>query len=281
MQDQQTAELIGTPGAIAQIEDMARKPFVLDQDTAALLVAVPDGFRVEDMTHLHPFPTRKRGTVNLHDADSFIATVKRYGSLVNSLVYVDADYAAQKVSATAVFNEHGEEAHETGWRDHRAVFTPRFTEEWKRWLGANGKAMEQAEFAFFLEANLGDIVQPTGGEVLEFVTTLQDTRQVTYGRAVNLANGMVQLEFTEKGDDATKGKLEIFRKFTLGLRPFAGGQPYSVEALLRYRIDRNSGAVKFWFDLQRADRVLEDACRETVERIRTEAGVPLVYGTPD
>lgn len=281
MQDHQSAELIGTPGAIAQIEELARKPFVVEQPSASLLVAVPDGYNVEDLTHHLPHPIRKRGTVNLHDVDSFIATVKRYGSLANSVVYVNADYAAQKVSACAVFNEHGEDTHETGWRDHRAVFAPRFTEEWKRWLTANVKAMEQAEFAFFLEANLGDIVQPTGGEVLEFVTTLQDTRQVTYGRAVNLANGMVQLEFTEKGDDATKGKLEICRKFTLGLRPFAGGQPYSVEALLRYRIDRNSGAVKFWFDLQRADRVLEDACRETVERIRTEAGVPLVYGTPD
>lgn len=41
-----------------------------------------------------------------------------------------------------------------------------------------------------------------------------------------------------------------------------------------------SGEIKFWFDLQRADRVLEDACRATVELIRDKAGVPLLFGTP-
>ena len=273
--------LESTPGAIEHIEQMARKPFVLEKtgvDDQALLVAVPEGYRVDNLSKLMPAPARKSGTTTLHDVDSFIAQVKRHGSLADCVVYVDADYAKQHVQAVAVFNDHGEDG--AGWRDHRATFVPRFTEEWKRWTAQTGKAMTQSEFGFFLEANLTDIADPAGASVLEFVLTLQETRKVKYGSAVNLANGMVQLEFTEEGDNATKGKLEVFRKFTLGLRPFAGSAPYSVEALLRYRIDRNSGEIKFWFDLHRADRVIEDACRETVELIRTKAGVPLLFGTP-
>lgn len=271
-------DLALNPGAVEHIEQMARKPFVLSQSEHGYLAAIPDGYNLKHHTEHLASPGRKTGTTTMHDVESFIAQVKRHGSLSDCVVYVDADYAKQRVQAVAVFNDHGEDA--AGWRDHRAVFQPRFTEEWKRWTEQTGKTMTQAEFGFFLEANLGDIADPAGGEVLNFVLTLQETRKVKYGSAVNLANGMVQLEFTEEGDSATKGKLEVFRKFTLGLRPFAGGTPYSIEALLRYRIDRNSGEIKFWFDLQRADRVLEDACRETVELIRTKAGVPLLFGTP-
>ena len=270
--------LESTPGAVEHIEQMARKPFVLNESEHGFLAAVPDGYSLERRTDHLDRPGRKTGTTTLHDVDSFIAQVKRHGGEFACVVYVDADYAKQCVQAVAVFNDHADAY--PGWRDHRAVFTPRFTEEWKRWTEQTGKAMTQAEFGFFLEANLGDIAEPAGAQVLEFVLTLQETRKVKYGSSVNLANGMVQLEFTEEGDSATKGKLEVFRKFTLGLRPFAGGDAYSVEALLRYRIDRNSGEIKFWFDLQRADRVLEDACRATVELIRDKAGVPLLFGTP-
>jgi len=264
------------PGALEHFETMARKPFAIDPER--MLYAVPTGYEIDDRSKLLPTPARKSGTTALHDVDSFVAQVKRHGSLAECVVYVDADYAAQRVNAVAVFNDHGEDG--AGWRDHRATFTPRFTEEWKRWAAQTGKAMKQSEFGFFLEANLADIATPAGGDILAFVLTLQETRKVKYGSAVNLTNGMVQLEFTEEGDSATKGRLEVFREFTLGIRPFAGSEAYSLKALLRYRIDRNSGEIAFWFDLQRPDRVLEDACRATVEQIRSQAGVPLLFGTP-
>lgn len=272
----ESIETIHAFTAIEQIEQMARKPFVLPSTDAALLVATPESYTIEDMSHLLPTPSRKKGTTVLHDAESFIAQVQRHKTPA-STIYVDADYAQQRVSAVAVFNDHDTAA---GWRDHRATFQPRFTQAWKRWTEKSGKVMTQSEFGFFLEENLTDIADPAGNAVLEFVVTLQETRKVKYGSAVNLANGMVQIEFVEEGEAATKGKIEMFRKFTLGVRPFDGGDAYSVESLLRYRIDRNSGEIKFWFDLQRIDRVLEDACRKTVEMIRTSAGVPVLFGAP-
>lgn len=277
-------ELIESLGAVEHIELMARKPFVIENtgvDDTALLIATPDGYQIKDFSSQLPRPARKTGTTSMHDVDSFVAQIKAHRIATDPgacVVYVDADYAKHHIQAVAVFNDHLPAA--AAWRDHRAIFAPRFTTEWKRWTEKSGMPMGQAEFGFFLESNLADIAEPAGGEVLNFVLTLQETRKLKYGSSVNLANGMVQLEFTEEGDSATKGKLEVFRKFTLGLRPFAGCAAYSVEALLRYRIDRNSGEIKFWFDLQRPDRVLEDACRETVEHIRKEAGVPLLFGTP-
>lgn len=271
-------ELVTTPGAIEQIEALARKPFLLDTIEHPF-VAVPDGYQLKDISHVLQAPARKTGVTHIHDADSFIKICSLQGDPMESVIYINADYEKQTIAVTAVFNDHEPGINNSaGWRDHRAVYSPRFTTEWRRWNEKDNTSMSQSEFGFFLEANLADIHTPTGSEVLTFVTTLQETRKVKYGSSVNLANGMVQIEFVEEGSDATKGKLEMFRKFTLGIRPFVGGAAYPLEALLRYRIDRNSGEIKFWFDLQRPDRILEDAIKDIVEKIRTETGLLCLAG---
>lgn len=118
--------LESTTGAVEHIEKMARKPFLIDENEHGALVAIPNGYSLERRTDHLAAPGRKIGTTTLHDVESFIAQVKRHGSLSDCVVYVDADYAKQRVQAVAVFNDHGEDM--PGFRDHRAVFTPRFTE---------------------------------------------------------------------------------------------------------------------------------------------------------
>lgn len=223
----------------------------------------------------------------MHDVDSFIATLKRHGSLATCNVYLDVDYAANKVHAVAIFNDHADGNGAPGWRDFRCTFQPRFGEEWKRWTANHKQAMEQVKFAHFLEENIGDIVAvegtklPSGADMLTFVTALTETRKVKYGSGVNLQNGMVQIEFIEEGDNGTKGKLELFREFAIGVRPFFNGEGYQVRAWLRYRIDRNTGAIAFWYELQRHDKALEDASRAVIEKIRAEAGASVVFGKPE
>lgn len=263
---------------------IAAQPTVLHVEGIPHLVT-PEGWHLESAGHLMPYPPRKMGTLKIHEVDSFIDVAKRHGSLANCNIYLDVDYAANRIQATAVFNDHGDGEGEPGWRDHRAVFTPRMSEEWKRWTGKDRQVMEQAKLAHFLEENIADIATgeglPSGSDVLLFVAAMQETRRVKYGSAVNLQNGMVQIEFIEDGDNGTKGKLEMFKQFAIGARPFTGGDAYQIKAFLRYRIDRNSGGITFWYELQRADRVLEDASRAIVEKIRTATGLPVIYGTPE
>lgn len=280
-----TAELKTEAESIA---DLSAKP---ETDTihGTPVAFIPRTHEYKPLTDLLPAPTRKSGTVRLHEVDSFIDFVKRHGSLQSCNIYLDVDYAKQRVKATAVLNDHADGHGHAGWRDHKVEFSPRFTEEWSRWIENNGQrgALTQADFANFLESNISDITTPagsklpSGADVLSFVSALQETRKVKYGSALNLTNGMMQIEFIEDGDAATKGKLEVFREFAIGVRPFLNGQAYEVRAFLRYRIDRNTGQITFWYELQRADRVLEDACKSIVEDIRTKTGLPVVYGTPD
>lgn len=265
------------------ILEAARKPQMFgfndagEPEADTPMAIIPEGFELRDLEHLLKYPRRHTGTVQLHDDESFIAYVKEIGSLSNTRIYIAADFAKSALTVTAIFNDHADTA---GWRDHRAVFVPRQTEEWKRWLQNNAEAMSQQKFAHFLESNLTDIRTPNGADVLLFATNLEETRNVKYRSGVNLNNGMVQLEYVEEGEGATKGKLDAFKEFTLGIRPFFNGDPSEVKAFLRYRIDRNSGEIKFFYELQRADRVIEDATKTLADKIKTLIGFPTYFGQP-
>ena len=265
------------------IAALAAKPMVLGADGVPYLV-LPAGWTSEDLGHELPTPLRKKGYVQVHEVHSFIDVCKRYGSLAACNIYLDVDYAKQHIVATAVFNDHTDGDGAPGWRDHRAIFKPALSEEWNRWTKSNKIEMTQVKLAHFLEDNIADIVPvdklPSGSDVLTFVSKLEDTRKVKYGSAVNLQNGMVQIEFIEDGDTATKGRLELFREFALGIRPFFNGDGYEIRAFLRYRIDRNTGQIVFWYELKRPDRVLEEASKELIDTIRTKTGMPIIFGEP-
>ena len=268
------------------VADLVQKPFVEDvRGIPVIFTPLGNGqWNASLQESLLAAPLRKKGEIHIHDVDSFIAVTKKQGSLTNTNIYLDVDYAKNKVKATAVFNDHAD-GEAAGWRDYRAEFNPRITEEWTRWNGSHKKPLSQVEFAQFLETNLSDIASPTGSglptssDVLTFVTNLTEIRNVKYGSGVNLQNGMVQLQFVEEGDSATKGNLEIFKEFAIGVCPFFGGSAYQVKAFLRYRIDRNSGQIVFWYELQRADKTIEDAAKEVIEKIKTETGLPVIFGS--
>lgn len=273
------------------IAALANKPFIDFLDTGVPVVFTPAGSLVpwakEIREDLLPEPVRKRGTTVMHDAESFIAMLDRHGSLSTMNIYLDVNYATSDVKAIAVFNDHQDGAGDAGWRDFRCIYQPRFSEEWRRWTANNKVAMDQTKFANFLEDNIGDIVQPegstlpSGADVLAFVTALSETRKVKYGSGINLQNGMVQIEFVEEGDNGTKGKLELFKEFAIGIRPYFNGDAYRIIAKLRYRIDRNTGQIALWYELHRHDRALEAASKAIIDKIKSEAGAAVFFGTPE
>ncbi|WP_181880886.1 DUF2303 family protein [Crenobacter cavernae] len=249
-------------------------------------VVVPENYRLEELGHLLPQPTRKTGLTSLHDADSFIAYVNDHKA-TESRIYADADFESGRIKFVAVLNEHspGAEAdiNYAAWRDHRAAFIPRQTPEWKAWLGKNRTKFSQQEFGEFLEYHLPEIVAPDGtrypqpAKLLEFALNLEETKKVKFRSGQRLQNGAVQLEYVEEGDDATKGKLEAFESFAIGIAPFFNGSAYQIEAKLRYRIT-NEGGLTFWYELQRPEKALEDAARDLLEQVQNKTSVPVLFG---
>lgn len=249
-------------------------------------LALPEGWTLQekDEESYQPAPRRKKASVKLHDTPSFIEYVKRHGSLDSCTIWCIADYAAGRVSFTSIINDHGEAPDAQQWRDHRATFNPVFSEEWKRWTRKNGRenGFSQFEFAAFIEENNKDIASvagsPTGAQMLEMALNMEANQDVKFKSAIRLQNGGVQLNYVADDDHQTVTRMQLFERFTLGVPVFWNGDAYQVDARLRYRV--REGKLTFWYELIRADKVLEAATATVIETIKAQAGMPFFFGEP-
>lgn len=243
----------------------------------------PKGFEAKLMPELEkhlPQPLRKKAVVSLDDADSFIWYVKEHGSLASCRIYLTADYPAGRVDFLALINDHtAEEAH---WRDHKAKFSPAKSVEWLRWTKQNKQAMGQLEFASWIEDNMADIAaiegMPNASQMLEMALTFEAVADKKFKSATRLQSGGIQMEYVDTEDSATRARMQMFERFSLGLPVMQGGDAYRLDARLKYRI--RDGVLVLWFELVRPDKVLEAAARDLTQKIRDEAGFPLLMGTP-
>nr|WP_294864380.1 DUF2303 family protein [uncultured Pseudogulbenkiania sp.] len=276
------------PNEIQSAIDAAQKPFVETINGTPFLMT-PDGhgsWKGERLENLRSAPLRKQGTIRLHQLDSFIEHINLHKQ-DGTQVIVDADYAANSIRFKAIVNGDSQSA--AGFADHIVRFDPQFTVDWKNWTGMNGKKVNQIELATFLTDNIANIVEtnpadkerkyPSAADMLEFVTNLEMTSTVRYRSGTKVQNGQVQFEYVEEGNDQTKGKLQMFERFGIGVVPYAGGQGYFIEAFLRFRINRESGALTIWFDLHRPDQVLEAATKQTILQLQQEVtDCPIYFG---
>lgn len=219
--------------------------------TLGQFVVVPEDYKVEDLERLQASPDRKRGTVVMDDAESFI----RYFNL-HATKYSQIYAKVSPPHFIGVLNEH-EEA-EAGWRDHLVKYACPYSPEWKEWVGNDKRTMKQTEFADFIERNLPDIVEPVGADMLEISRSLQAKKKVNFSSGIRLSNGQQELTYEEEiQGTSAKGKLQIPETFKIGLQVLEGGDSYAVECRLRYRIaDAN---LVMWYELVRPHKVLEDA----------------------
>lgn len=267
--------------------DAAQKPFIQNENGLPIAF-VPNGngdWTMKELDHLRLAPSRKKGTTHLHQLDSFIAYTTRHKE-AGSQIIVDANYANGTVKFKTILNGDHEAA---GFGDSIVRYEPQKTVDWSNWLGMNGKKVDQMTLATFLTDNIANIAEinpanpqfkyPNAADVLEFITNLEMTSTVKYRSGTKVQNGQVQFEYVEEGSDQTKGKLAMFERFGIGLTPFAGGQGYFIEAFLRFRINRDSGALTIWFDLHRPDQVLEAATKEMIATLQEQiTDCPIYFG---
>lgn len=296
MQDLQPGQLatIASADNIQTILDAAAKPQIDTlsiktlQDGQLPVILTPNGYTAKVLTDLQlsalekhlDQPLRKRGTVRLHDAESFVQYVNQHQQPGITSIWCDADYQDGKVDLLAIFNDNGADA--TGWRDHVATYTPVKSVEWKRWNEFNRKSLSQSEFALFIEDNQKDIASiegmPTGSQMLEMAMNLEANQDSRFKSNIRLQSGGVELAFVQKEDDATLAKMKLFERFSIGLPPFFNGASYRLDARLRYRI--RDGKLSFWYELLREDKVLEDAARAEITTIGEQTGIKVLQGNP-
>lgn len=244
-----------------------------------LYTVVPDGYRLEteDLQErneaLEERPRRITGEVSLANVESFCAFVEREFVENTTVCFAHLFHNA----FTTIFN-YDAPGGVPGWGDRKAILSLKKTSNWKRRTSNNRVKMTQLKFADFLEANMDDIVEPDAASIIEMVSALKVKKKAEFHSIVDQNTGFTSLQYTEdvKGE-AIKGSVDFFGKFTIGLAPFYGSDPYKVKCNLRFSVD-DQNRLEVFFQMINEESVTEDAFNversKIVERL-TALGVPI------
>lgn len=258
---------------VSDLTAIAMEPKVVGGTTHLTL---PGHFKHVDLTkaieQAQPAPNRKTGTVRVHDVASLLCYCQDQAAGSDGYIYADIDNR----SLTAIFNDSKAGA---GWRDHRAVWQAELTPQAAKWIGHNTDHFTQEAFAEFIEDNMADLGEDSR-HLLEVATTISGTTGIAFGSAKRLQDGQVQLSYNETIDTkaGADGSLKIPKVFTLVMQLFKGAPNADVfKARLKYRL-MGGGAIKFWYELDRYENVMEVAFADYVQLVREQSGYTVLSG---
>jgi uncharacterized protein YfdQ (DUF2303 family) len=207
--------------------------------------------------------------VTVYDAESFMA-YGRHFKHASSCLFVDV--AAPKI--TLDFDYH--DAAAPGYRGHVLTWAMRTSLNWQRWTAIDGRPMTQKAFVEFLEENEIDVREPAGAALREIVQAVEGTKNVSFTNATRLANGDVDVKWTEETEAKTKGGTVLPGQFILGLPIFFGDkEAMQIRAFLRYSVE--SGKLTFKVMLHRRQEIFETAVTEQAAAVAAALNLkPLV-----
>lgn len=249
-------------------------------------------------------PERRTGTAKVLTLRAFIDLTKRHMDK-DSAVFANSDW--RKPSLTAVIDYHrqaeppkegaaGDGYHQPRWLKHKLVYEFPLSEPWQKWVEGDGKVMDQADFAEFIEDHIAELSAPTEREQKEYedlfrtkiadpaeVVTLSRGLAVTVGakvgRAVNLQSGEGELVFEEVHTNGGGQKLTVPGLFMLSLPVFFRGANVRIPVRLRYRVA--NGAVRWAYQIWRPDTFVTDAVLRDLDAVRVETGLPAYEGAAE
>ncbi len=270
-----------TPDAriIADLAEQAAQPAVLVLADGRTFIAHSDKVRLVEQTPAHyraPAPVRVKQGVTLTAKQSFIDYVSTYSGAGTRIF---ADLAGGKFVAVLDYHlaqEGQSPLSQTG--EHRAIFTLKDSEEWRRWSGVSGQLHAQATFVRFLEENMADIEAPAGADILELARDFSAQRKVNFSTAYRSQTGDTTFEYAVEVEGRSKtGHIDVPNKFMLRIPLYYGEPPLSVGAFLRYAID--DGRLGIGIELHRPDYVRQASFEAIGRDIVDGTGAPLHYGS--
>lgn len=303
----------GQPDA-AVIADLVKnhiKPEIVtvkgqDGQPETQVLILPEGLRAQPVK---PFlddyrirPERREGTAIMTTLASFIDHAKRFADN-HSALFANNDRAAPSLTAMLDYNETGH-AGAPRFGKHRTHYKFPLSDEWKIWSAKNRTAMSQADFAEFIEDRLADIAAPPDAvnaplddaDVKNFAELLggnfagpSKLVELSRGLAVHanekvhntvrLDSGETQVQYVSEHKDAGGGPIKVPNMFIIAVPVFNSGAIYRIAVRLRYRL--KDGAVVWFYELYRPDRVFDHAFNQGCKLAATETGLPLFVGQPE
>lgn len=242
------------------------------------LTIVPVGYTLQSLEQYQTTPTRIKQSVLAYDADSFVKYFVDYCNPDSRVFY---DIQTPKIIGVIDYHAQQDSENTNGptpkWNQHTVQFGFRPSKEWSIWSAKSKHAFSQADFAAFIEENLPDIVSPASADMVQIAKTFEIKKNINFSSDTRLENGQVQLTYEEEiRGTASKGAMEIPTSIKLGIAPYEGTDNYSVEARLRYRL--KEGQLSIWYELVRPHKVIEDAVKTILDRIKQGITNPITFG---
>jgi uncharacterized protein YfdQ (DUF2303 family) len=262
-------------------------PLILDQRTGGQVKGLRDIVESYRLT-----PERREGTATVTTLQSFTDLVNRHKD-EGTAIFGKTSWPEPKL--TAVIDYHGTDR--TARRGkHRIVYPFPLTDEIKVWIGQNGKPMEQAEFATFLEDHAAELASPFDGEKQEYehlfkerfsnpieLIDLSRHLEVFVGakvkRGERLQTGERTVEFIEEHTNGKGEKVDIPGIFMVSVRAFMDGEPVRIPARLRYRI--SGGSIVWFYQLYRWEFFLRERVQQDLEAAGKDTELPTFEGQPE
>ncbi|HAW46285.1 MAG TPA: hypothetical protein DCX34_03470 [Roseovarius sp.] len=240
-------------------------------------------------------PQRRRGTARVGDVASLCALINRQRT-EHSVVFANSDW--KKPSIEAVIDYHSRTATDPADNGgHRIRYDFPFSDEWKTWLQHDGKAMDQAEFAEFVEERAPDMTTLVEAEAAHYARELQISSigtpaqifELARGLEINVASkvkqnvklqsGEAKLVFEEEHSGRDGAPITVPGAFALSIPLFYNQDPITVPVRLRYRVA--GGAIVWVYKLFRVDRMVAEAVDHAKTEVAQETGLAVYEGQPE
>lgn len=294
----------GAAGLIAQLATSSSEPALINIPTAGLGEGLPPTVpvlfdranqRVIDLQGVigaaRQTPARRKGTASVETLRSLIDLVNRHKD-ANSVIFGTTTWPKPKLTAILNYNT----GTDPRWNDHRVVYEFPLTEEFKAWIDGDGKPMDQATFALFLEEHAAELAAPFGGEVTEYEALFKErfatpADLIALARhlevfvnakakqGIRLQTGERTIEFSEEHLNVKGEKVDIPGIFMVSVPAFLDGDAIRIPARLRYRI--KGGDISWSYQLYRWQFWLRTKVQQDLEKAGKETELPTFEGAPE
>lgn len=251
-------------------------------------------------------PYRRRGIYKAADIVSLLAWMTRnvsddapvFGEGAENLA---ADWKAPKLALIGIGN-YSDKAN-PAWHDFAVRYEFPVTLAWRKWVEQNGDAMNQADFAEFVEEHLYEFSEPLAREDIgeactrmiealggkKLVGSPQKMYELARGVAITVkekvevsldrSTGEASLQFSEEHSGAGGRPVAIPKFFYIRVPIFFGEEPSLIGVLLRYR-NAGGGQVMWSYELFAPDLIVKAAFEKACSVVKT-ANRTLFLGSPD
>jgi uncharacterized protein YfdQ (DUF2303 family) len=253
--------------AIERIVEERGQVQVIDKKTDYSFLVQP--LRDTQLVSLEQFqaaPYRIKAIETFNDASSFIFYVDRFKTEATIMIQTDDN------TIVAHLDYHDANNLKPSWNTHKAILKCQTDDLFDVWLQRDGKYIEQADFAEFLEINTLGVIEPSTADLIEVARTLVANSTVNFRSGIRTQNGDTQLQYdkTTTAGAGEKGEMSIPEKIVVRLPIFSGCAPSVIVMRLFYRIGESDRKLRFRVQIVEKTKLLEEARKLMSDLVESE-----------